>query len=475
MLAMQREVTSVPRVVGWSDGAARAGNRYGVPFPRTWSVRAGDLAAIAIGNGLLIVGMWVRHGGLEQLGSLAGILTAMGQLTALSGTYLALLGIILMSRSPWLDQVFGTDRLAWAHRWIGFATVWLIAAHFVLTTAGYALGVGSPWFDQAFAFITEYPYVLMATVALALFVMLAVTSIRRARRRVGYETWFGLHLYAYLAVALGFAHQLVVGSDFSSDPIARAYWIALYAFTAASVLLFRAGQPLYLSLRHRLRVVSVIQEAPGVVSVYVTGRDLDRLAVRAGQFFQWRFLGRYGWWRHHPFSLSAAPNGQYLRLTIKDLGDDTRQLQHVRVGSRVLVEGPYGALTAARRTRQRVLLVACGIGIAPLRALLEDLPAGPGDLTLIYRARRQEDLVFRGEIDTLARLRGAAVHYIVGRRGVDLPADPLDASALGALVPDVRDRDIYLCGPVEMMDVVRPRLRSLGVPARQIHWERFDY
>jgi len=472
---MQREVTSVPLAVGRSDLAAHTGNRYGVPFPLTWSVHASELVAIAIGNGLLIVGMWVRHGGLEQLGSLAGILTATGQLTALSGTYLALLGIILMSRSPWLDQVFGTDRLAWAHRWIGFATVWLIAAHFAFTTMGYAIGIGSSLLDEAVTLITTYPFILLAAVALALFGMLAVTSIRAARRRVGYETWFGLHLYAYLAVALAFAHQLVVGSDFSSDPVARAYWIALYAFTAACVLLFRVGQPLFLSFRHRLRVASVIPEGPGVVSVYVTGRDLDQLAARAGQFFQWRFLGRHGWWRHHPFSLSAAPNGQYLRLTIKDLGEDTRVLQHLRVGTRVLVEGPYGALTGARRTRRRVLLVAGGIGIAPLRALLEELPAGPGDLAMIYRARDPEDLVFREELDVLARLRAATVHYVVGRRGRDLPADPLDAHSLGALVPDVHDRDVYLCGPISMMDAVRRSLRSLDVPSRQIHWERFAY
>ena len=474
MLAMQREVTSVPLAVGRSDVAAHTGNRYGVPFPRTWSVHASELVAIAIGNGLLIVGMWVRHGGLEQLGSLAGILTAMGQLTALSGTYLALLGIILMSRSPWLDEVFGADRLAASHRWIGFATVWLIVAHFVFTTTGYALGIGQPIVAEAVTLVTTYPYVPMAAVALALFVMLAISSIRAARRRASYETWFGLHLYAYLAVALGFAHQLVVGSDFSSDPVARAYWIALYAFTAACVLLFRVGQPLHLSLRHRLRVASVISEGPGVVSVYVTGRDLDRLAARAGQFFQWRFLGRYGWWRHHPFALSAAPNGQYLRLTIKALGDDTKDLQRLRVGARVLVEGPYGALTGARRTRQRVLLVAGGIGIAPLRALLEDLPAGPGDLALIYRARRPEDLVFREELEVLARLRGAAVHYIVGQRGRDLPPDPLGAGVLASLVPDVQHRDVYLCGPVSMMDTVRRGLRSLGVPARQIHWESFS-
>ena len=217
-------------------------------------------------------------------------------------------------------------------------------------------------------------------------------------------------------------------------------------------------------------------EGPGVVSLYLTGRNLDRLPVRAGQWFRLRLLTRRGWYQALPFSISAAPNGKYLRFTIKDLGKDTNRLQRTKVGTRVFLEGPYGLFTSAAQTKPRVLLIAGGIGITPLRALLEDLPTARGDLTLIYRATRPDDVVFSDEIDKLAGLRGATVHYIVGKRGsVDVPTDPLEPEALRGLVPDLTDRDIYLCGPVGMMDSVVSRLRTLRVPDSQVHYERFAF
>ena len=368
------------------------------------------------------------------------------------------------------------DRLASAHRWLGFATVWLIAGHGVFTTVGWSLGDGRSVVDEATTLLGTYPFVLMATAGMACFIAVAVTSVRAARRRLSHETWFGIHLYAYLAIALGFAHQLVVGSDFSTDQVARIYWTSLLVIAAAMVVTFRFGQPIATTLRHETRIGSVVTEAPGVVSVYVTGRDLDRLAARSGQYFNLRLLTRHEWWRAHPFSLSAAPNGRSLRFTIKSLGDWTARLQAVEPGTRVALEGPYGTLTGARRTRQRVLLIAGGIGIAPLRALLESLPARPGELTLIYRARHEADVVFRAELDALAVHRGATVHYLVGRRGSrGVPADPLDAASLRVLVPDVRDRDVYVCGPLRLMESVQATLRALAVPASQIHLERFAY
>ena len=429
---------------------------------------------VLVANAILILGMWVRHGGLEQLSTLGGELTAIGQLTALYGTYLALIQLVLMSRSPWLDQVFGMDGLAAAHRWIGFACVWLLLGHGVFTTVGYAFGDGSGVLQEFWALITTYPYVLMALVSGGLFGAVAISSIRKARRKLSYETWYGIHLYGYLAIALGFMHQLVVGTDFIHDPIAVGYWVSLYAVTIALVLVFRVGQPVWTSLRHRLRVSNIVTEAPGVVSIYVSGRDLDRLAVRSGQYFVWRFLTRDGWWRGHPFSISAAPNGTWLRITIKDLGDWSRTIQGISVGTRIFIEGPYGVLTGARRTRLKTLLVAGGIGITPLRALLEALPAKPGDLTLLYRVREARDIVFRRELDALARSRGARVHYLLGERDGPL-GDPLDAGAIERLVPDVRHRDVFLCGPVPMMQLVEASLRKLGLPSRQIHAERFAY
>jgi len=440
-------------------------------------LRGSDVVAVLAAQAAVIAVIWIVHGGPDQLTEgPAGILTAIGQVTALYGTYLALIQLVLMSRSPWLEETFGMDGLAVAHRWLGFTTVWLLLAHGIAITIGYALSDRVNVVQEFLTLITTYPYVLMATVSGGLFALVAVTSVKAARRRLAYETWYGLHLYAYLAIALGFLHQLFVGADFMHDQLAAIYWILLYLATAALVLAFRIGQPIRTSIRHRLRVANVIREGPGVVSLYLTGRALDELSVRAGQYFLWRFLTADGWWRSHPYSISAAPNGEWLRITVKDLGDGSRDLAQVPIGTRVMVEGPYGILTDVKRTKPGVLLIAGGIGITPLRALLEALPARPGEITLLYRARRPQDVIFRDELDILARRRGIAVHYLIGQRGsLALPRDPLDARGIVTLVPDVLERDVYVCAPAPMMRSTERALRDLGVPRRQVHAERFAY
>ena len=466
-----------PAPVPGPKRAASTGRRIGLPpLPRIWPVAPVDIAwALGI-NAILIAAMWLRHGGLDQLGSLGGVLTAIGQLTGLYAAFLALVQLVLMSRSPWLDQLFGMDRLAWAHRWLGFATVWLIVAHGAFITAGYALGDHASILAEAWTLLTTYPWVLAAALGGLLFVGVGISSMAAARRRVSYETWFLLHLLAYLAIALGFLHQLVVGADFMHDPLARVYWSALYVAAVALILVFRVGQPIVLNLRHRLVVARVVHEGPGLTSVYVSGRDLHRLPVRSGQFFNWRFLTGREWWHAHPYSLSSAPNGRWLRITVKALGDGSRRIQQVPIGTRVLVEGPYGAMTGARRARRKVALIAGGIGIAPLRALLEALPGQGEELVLVYRARAEKHVIFREELDVLASSRGATVHYLVGRRGSrDLPIDPLDADGLEGLVPDIAIRDVYVCGPIAMIDRVVSAARVLGVPPARIHAERFAY
>jgi predicted ferric reductase len=447
-----------------------------VPLPRAWPVRGVDVVAVLAAQAVIIGVMWLRHGGLDEVGTAGGLFTAIGQLTALYGTYLALIQLVLMSRSPWLDQSFGMDRLAVVHRWLGFATVWLLLGHVVGTTVGWSIGDGQNVVGEFLDLVTTYPYVLMATASAGLFALVAISSIRAARRRISRETWYGLHLYAYLAIALGFLHQLFVGSDFIHDQVASIYWIGLYVATIALILVFRIGQPIATSMRHRLRVANVVREGPGVISLYVTGDHLDELAVRAGQYFQWRFLTRDGWWRAHPFSISSAPNGRWLRVTIKELGDWSGQLQQVGIGTRIFIEGPYGVMTGARRRKRRVLLIAGGIGITPLRALVEALPGAPGDLALIYRVRRPSEIVFREELETLARERGIALHLLIGQRGSRaMPDDPLTARALITRIPDIADRDIYLCAPVAMMQSVEASLDDLRVPKGQIHAERFAY
>ena len=276
--------------------------------------------------------------------------------------------------------------------------------------------------------LTTYPYVLWATAGFGLFVLVGVSSVRAARRRLSYETWYGLHLYAYLAIALAFLHQLFVGADFMHDQLAAIYWIGLYVVTAALVLTFRVGQPLVTSLRHRLRVAAIVDEAPGVVSVYLTGRDLDRLAVRSGQYFIIRFLTRDGWWRAHPFSISSAPERPLAPL--HGQGPGRRQPADPRDPGRDagLRRGPVRhphrrPADAARRDadrrrhRDHAAPGAARVAAGRARRPHADLP----------RERPADQLVFRTELDTLAAHRGAQVHYLVGSRRAGDPGRPWPA------------------------------------------------
>ena len=450
---------------------ARPARRAPTTSASRLSIRPGDVVGFLAANIILIVAMWVRHGGLDQLGTIAGVATATGQLTALIGTFLSLIQLLLMSRAPWLDAAFGRDRLAYAHRWIGFATVWLIVGHAIFTTIGFAMSSGKSVLGEAWLLITTWDFVLMATVSLGLLLAVAITSMRLARRSMSYETWYGIHLYAYLAIALGFAHQLVVGTDFVDDPIARIYWVVLYVATIGTLIAFRFGAPIVANLRHGFRVGNVVREGPGVVSIYLTGHDLERFPARAGQYLTIRFM-TLGWWRSHPYSLSAEPNGRWLRVTIKDLGDDSAEAHRLPIGTWAIVEGPYGNLTTERRTADRALLIAGGIGVTPLRAILEEL-AGHIPVTLLYRARDPRDLVFKHELDILAQSPDVVVDYQVGSRRSWGTHDLLDPDRLERLVPDVARREVYLCGPSGFMRAAEEAVLELGVPARRIHLERF--
>jgi predicted ferric reductase len=458
-----------PSVPGRSPG------RGDGPTVRQTAARAWDVTVVLVANAMVVFALWVRHGGVGTLGHPGGLLTAVGQLTGLYGTFAVLVELLLMSRIGWLERHVGFDRLAVWHRWTGFATVALLSAHAVFITLGYAAEGRQSIPRQLGDFMSNYADVLMSVVGLALFIGVAITSVRAARKRLSRETWYAIHLYAYLAVALSFAHQLSVGSDFSTDAVARVWWVALYVAVFGAILAWRVGRPIVFNARHRLRIQAVKPEADGVVSLYITGRRLDRIGAEAGQFFLWRFLAGSGWAKAHPFSLSAAPNARFLRITVKDLGDDTRRIQRLEPGVRVFAEGPYGTFTARRRTRRRVALIAGGIGVTPLRALLATLPGDPGDVTLLYRAETEGDLAFRAELQALAKRRGVQLHTLVGTEIGNDQTDQLGVPALRAFVPDIAHRDVYLCGPPAMLEAVGRRLRDLGVPRRQVHFEHFDY
>jgi predicted ferric reductase len=431
-------------------------------------VGAWALGAVFVAGAVVAVALWLGSGGPSDVHDTATALAAGGRISGLLGAYLALAQLVLLARLPVVERLVGLDRVIAWHRVNGVVCLGLLIAHAVLITSGYTVGDGIGPLSEVSRLISGYPGVITAVAALVLLVVVTVTSVGLARRRLRYERWYFVHLYAYLAVALAFSHQLATGTDFVGQPGARAYWTALYVVTAVALVAGRLVVPALGFARHRLRVLRVVEEAPGVTSIEVGGRRLERLRAQSGQFFTWRFLTRDRWWEAHPFSLSAAPDGKRLRITVKGLGDFTARLRAIPPGTRVIAEGPFGAFTAAGRRRPRVALIAGGVGITPIRALLEDMPGEPGDIAVIYRASRDDDVILRTELDELALRRGAELHYVIGSGG-------LSADDLRGLVPDIAARDVYVCGPPAMTSATRATLERSGVSGRHIYTERFAF
>ena len=393
-------------------------------------VRAAGTTALA-GALALVTGWWIADGGLGASVGATGILDAVGRLSGLWASVLLLAQVVLMARVTLLERAYGQDRLARIHRVVGFTSFNLLVLHVVTITWGYAAGnlLSTP--STFWNLTTTYPAMLLAVAGTAALVMVVVTSVKAARKRLRYESWHLLHLYAYLGAGLALPHQLWTGQQLTTSPGRTVFWWGLWGAAVATVLAYRVGLPVWRNLRHRLRVTSVVAEGDGIYSVYVTGHRLDRLPIEAGQFFHWRFLGRRGWTRANPYSLSAAPDGRSLRITVQVVGDGSHALARVRPGTRVLVEGPYGRLSGRARTRHKVALIGAGVGVTPLRALAEGLDYAPGDAVLLHRS--SDEPLFADELRVLARERGLRLLHLPGRRRAS-------GSWIGDGIPGIRGR-----------------------------------
>jgi predicted ferric reductase len=501
-----------------TESSAHLPPALGATVPRLPKRSKRDLGRLAVVLGVwafvlanlgLILWITLLSGFGDGLGSprhwnnFTDVLLGLGRLTAFLAGYFALIEVLLLARLPFLERLAGFDRLTIWHRWNGHAVLDLVLAHVVFTVWGYARQEETPtsWFREYWNWLTlpqpkapssvgavsgalpptlsinlgppttsPYPGIITATVGTALILAVLVTSLVVVRRKLSYEWWYAVHFTAYAGVALAWFHMIPDGNELISTVWAADYWQALYVFALSLVLYYRLLRPIINAARFNLKVTEVIHEGPGVISLRISGRGLDRLGTRAGQFFFWRFFTKGFWYTQHPFSISEAPNGNSFRITVKNLGDHSAKFGEIPIGTRVFAEGPFGVFTDQSRTEPKALLIAGGIGITPVRALLEQMD---GDLVALYRVASSDDIVFSDELDRIAETRGAKVSYVVGDHATEEGRNLLSPQHLKELVPDIAERDVYICGPVAMIDSIVPNLRQANVSRRHLHVERF--
>ena len=429
---------------------------------------------------MAVLVMFLLDGGLKGITDIPSALGAISRITSLLGTALLLIQMLLIARIPWIDKFYGHDGATVTHKKLGKPVLYFISAHFLASLIQYAINDGKNVVDELFSLMSVQD-LLLATIAFVLMLVVVVTSLNFARRAMSYESWFFVHLTAYISVAVAVPHIITTGSDVAGKPVQTIIWVALYLFVFLNVLWFRVIIPIRKSYRKQLVLAQSVRESSDTTSLYLTGKHLKKIEAVSGQFYFLRFMTPTQWWRPHPFSISAAPNGEYLRFTIGDRGDDTKLMQSLKPGTPVAIEGPYGLFTEERRTKEKVVLIASGIGIPPIRTLAESMAARPGDITVIYRVRNAEDASLLAEIRGICKRRGFPLHVVEGPRGnknswlnADGSNNP-DTARLTIMAPHVSEADVYICGPQVWTESVIKSVRKAGTPLDNIHSEEYAW
>lgn len=404
--------------------------------------------------------------------------------SALIGTSLLLVHLVLVARVPWIETVFGLDKLTGAHKKLGKPLMYVLTLHAVTSIISLSQQNETDLVQALIALVSDYQEMLWALIGFALMIVVTVSSIRIARKYLSYEAWYLIHLVSYVAVFAAIPHQFAFGTTFLSQPWVGTYFSGLYLFVLINVAWYRSLKPLTKSLFGGFAVSRVKREGNNSVSFEVSGKGLDKLGFQSGQFFMVRVMTLRDFWKPHPFSVSNSSGEGSIRFTIGNRGDFTARIQEIKVGTRVVLEGPYGVFTEAKRSKQKVTLFAAGLGVGPIRSLSEQLATKPGDLTILYRANSARDAVLSDELAEISKARGHNLTVLTGPRDGKISWAPKQKSGPDAisdhmlllqLAPEITQSDVYICGPSQWTNSLLVTLSKLSIPRNQIHVEEFAW
>lgn len=429
-------------------------------------------------NLLIIFIFWWLISGKLLLSSpsLDVTLVILGRITGLLAVYFILLQFLIIGRVRWLERVFGFDKLTLAHHYFGITALILIIVHLFTLVAGYASVNGLTLWEQFKDFNLHWDELFPATIGAILFVAVAVSSITIAKKRLKYQVWYYVHLITYLAIIMAFGHQLELGRDLKTSNLFSTYWVLIYLFVGINFIFYRFFWQFFVYHKFKFYVSEIKTETADTASIYIKGDKIENFKFEAGQFLIIRFLNKKLIWQAHPYSISSLPGQDHIRITAKNLGDFSAVIKDIKPGTKVLLDGPNGIFTKKKKQDDKILLVAGGVGITPLRALAEEFLKYNKDVVLLYAVKKTDEIIFKQELEILKNnnLDKFKIYYIISQEKNEHGFSRIDENCIKTLVPDVSTRDAYLCGPVPMSIAIKKYLINLKVNKHKIYYEKFS-
>ena len=384
--------------------------------------------------------------------------------TSLAG----MIGLLLSIRLPWMERAVGLDRLLIWHRIAGDTMGLLLGLH-IATSVMAEMPMRGGLVNTILDLTGREPYMALTASGAMIIGVVIVSSLKAMRNKLAYETWYFVHLTAYLGLVLSFSHQITLGTILSSVTLVRWLWVVMSVYIVFMVLFGRWSEVVS-AVRHPLRIVDIRRETSDSLSILIGGPHISRFSGEAGQFVSLRMLVPGQWWKTNPYSLSNSPSTDGMRITIKDRGDASSAVRKLRVGDRVAVEGPYGIITPSLFDGYKPLFVAGGVGVTPVRAMLESLPTNSQPIVLL-RAAKEKDIPHYDEICAMTKARGGQVLTVVGRTAALKGQDPFSGKILQKAIPHLSEYMAFVCGPTSLTFAARKGLIEAGLPSSRVHLE----
>jgi predicted ferric reductase len=422
-------------------------------------------------NIAIIFYFWFDRSGTLLTSGQAGLMIALGRISGLLAVYLILWQLVLIGRVKFLEKMFGLDKLAFVHHINGLLAWIFILLHPIFLVVGYKLANEVTASSQMLDFLLNWEGMFAAILSVVIFVIVIVVSLAAIKKMFRYETWYFIHLATYLAIILAFSHQLEHGNTLQNF-IFIGYWYLIYWVAIGLLVYFKFLVPIRLFFKHKFYVSKIVQENSNVVSVYITGDKMEDYNFLGGQFAMFRFLDGRLALESHPFSFSQSKNNQELRITVKNLGDFTATIANkIKIGTKVFIDGPHGIFTTARTENKKIALIAGGVGITPVRALVENTTEK--DSVVLYSCVLEQDFIF---IDEFKKLNNKISLHLIASQDTSWAGEcgRLDEEKLIRLIPDYLDRSFYICGPPLFMKNAIQILHKLHVKKKNIYFEKFS-
>lgn len=383
-------------------------------------------------------------------------------------TLLSVLGVVfifmqffLSARLKFAESEIGLDRMLYYHRGFGRIGLGMLWVHFILILIYQWLAWGTVFFEFAS---------LVGLAALAGITVTAGLASTYKKLNLAYEVWKNIHLLNYILFPVAFYH---VFSYANRGSLLYYLWLVLAAALAA-IIVYRLYE-IYRIRSNPFEVVEVRREGEDIWSLFFKG---PIPFYKPGQFLMVQLLRGKKASPSHPFTISSSPTGEFMSITVKELGDFTATIKDTRVGEKAFIDAPYGVFSFLHYDGNELVFIAGGIGITPFMSMLRYMAARQlqKKVTLFWANKNEKNLCFRDELETLQEKLPSFTPVLImsGQKDWQGEQGRLNGAMLQKYVPDLNGKEFFVCGPPPMSRAVRAELEKLKVPAHRIHFELFE-